>query len=172
MHSTDSPATDLMLALDQSLREAVAQGLSVTPFQVLDVYYEGSVLDSNESCSAFAAAHAGGDAIVAVDVEIAEDHSIPKVSFLRRHSREVAVLLIAAISVYRSRTQKLMCPLVLSELRRPDIRCSLRRPCRCSRRYDVRAQLHLKVLEAVARDLGELEEALAPLLLPLRLLLF
>jgi hypothetical protein len=145
MHSTDSPATDLMLALDQSLREAVAQGLSVTPFQVLDVYYEGSVLDSNESCSAFAAAHAGGDAIVAVDVEIAEDHSIPKVSFLRRHSREVAVLLIAAISVYRSRTQKLMCPLVLSELRRPDIRCSLRRPCRCSRRYDVRAQLHLKV---------------------------
>lgn len=56
----------------------------MTAAQVLDVYHSGTVLESNEACSAFAAAHAtGGSApravAVAVEVEVVEDHSIPKV---------------------------------------------------------------------------------------------
>ena len=69
-----------------TLYEAVATALSLTPLQVLDVYTpDGTLIDSNESCSAFAASVTAASAAepgtatdpAAIDVEVIEDDIVP-----------------------------------------------------------------------------------------------
>jgi tetratricopeptide (TPR) repeat protein len=70
------------LALD-TLYEAVASALSLTLLQVLDVYYEGELLDSNAICTAKAAevikAQPEGEAApMLLDIEVVEDDAVPE----------------------------------------------------------------------------------------------
>ena len=93
------------LALD-TLYEAVASALSLTLLQVLDVYYEGELLDSNAICTAKAAevinAQLEGEPEPAIDAETIR-------AFYRKHAPEkVAEDVQAVIDKYAGQEAKLM----------------------------------------------------------------